>query len=207
MKNISSLLGIHYDGNLVISRFITRLQRDFSPTHKKSLEHAIGLAYYFYVQSDEEITRKIIKIMAEIPFDGDYDHWTWVCDALALYARISRMDGDVKKNENLVNKIWGAFEFGDQEMQKVNKKIFIRSLKGINIPFDKLKVSIDSGNIISEINYRFSCLRECILIREVGASEVYTIEQAEKDIENNIISIKELLDLVDVKKILPFSDM
>ncbi|EKD8889422.1 hypothetical protein OS221_004263, partial [Salmonella enterica] len=45
------------------------------------------------------------------------------------------------------------------------------------------------------------------LIREVGASETYPIEQAEKDIEDNMIAIKKLLCSVDVKKILPFSDM
>ena len=206
MKKLS-LLKVCCEDNLAISKFINKLQQDFSPTHKKSLEHAIGIAYYFYIQSNEVLAKEIIKVMTEIPFNGNYDHWTWIRDALALYARISRVDGDVKKSETLVKKIWEAFEFGEQGIQKVNKKIFIRSLKGTNISFHKLKASIDNGNIISEINHRFSCLRECILIREVGASEEYTIEQAEKDIEDNMIAIRKLLCSVDVKKILPFSDM
>ncbi|EBK0185262.1 hypothetical protein D2U75_23530, partial [Salmonella enterica] len=132
---------------------------------------------------------------------------TWIESALALHARIARIEGDIETHKKLVDIIWGAFEIGDETKQRINKKIFIRTLKGGDIGFDKVTACMEDGDTISEVNYRFSCLRKMILIREVGASETYPIEQAEKDIEDNIIAIKKLLCSVDVKKILPFSDM
>ncbi|MHC8707232.1 DUF6707 family protein [Salmonella enterica] len=207
MKETLDLLMAQYGEHRSISKVIRELQEDFSPTHKKTLEHAVGLAYYFYVQSDELSARKIVEVMSEFPFDGDYNHWVWIRSALALHARISRVNGDLRINEELISKIWGAFDIGDAGRQRVNKKVFIRSLDGRDIGFDKVTACMEDGDTISEVNYRFSCLRKMILIREVGASETYTIEQAEKDIEDNMIAIKKLLCSVDVKKILPFSDM
>lgn len=207
MKDSFNSLMVKYGDNQSVTKLLKKLQSDFSPAHKKTLEHAICLAYYFYVQSDDMSTKKIVEVMAEFPFDGDYDHWVWVRDALALYARISRLEGDVIKNEQLVNKIWSAFEFGDQGKQRINRKIFMRRLNGANIAFDKIKASIDNGDVISETNCRFSCLREMVLIREVGASESYSIENAEKDIEANVEAIKKLLCSINIKEILPFSDV
>lgn len=207
MSEILELLMAQYGDNRSISKVIRELQEDFSPTHKKTLEHALGLAYYFYVQSDEASAKKIIEIMSEFSFDGDHDHWTWIEHSIALHARISRVSGDLEVNEKMISKIWGAFDVGDPGIQRVNKKVFMRTLKGGNIGFNKIKESKDAGDVISEIDYRFSCLRKIILIREVGASEEYTIEHAESDIDDNINAIKNLLCSVDINKILPFSDV
>ncbi|EAQ6885914.1 hypothetical protein LO054_002780, partial [Salmonella enterica] len=182
-----------YIDNKLISKAIKNLQVEFSPEHKKSLEHAVGLAYYFYAQSENESAKKIAETMSIFLFNGNYDYWTWIESALALHARIARIEGDIETHKKLVDIIWGAFEIGDETKQRINKKIFIRTLKGGDIGFDKVTACMEDGDTISEVNYRFSCLRKMILIREVGASETYPIEQAEKDIEDNIIAIKKLL--------------
>ena len=206
-EKMFNCLAEKYVNNKLISNKIKKLQVEFSPVHKKSLEHAVGVAYYFYVHSKNDSAKKITKVMSEFLFNGNYDYWTWIESALALHARIAREEGDIGTHKKLVDIIWGAFEIGDETKQRINKKIFIRTLKGEDMGFDKVTACMEDGDTISEVNYRFACLKKMILIREVGASEAYTIEQAEKDIEDNMIAIRKLLCSVDVKKILPFSDM
>ncbi|EAO4297332.1 TPA: hypothetical protein MZP54_004269, partial [Salmonella enterica] len=53
-----------YIDNKLISKAIKNLQVEFSPEHKKSLEHAVGLAYYFYAQSENESAKKIAETMS-----------------------------------------------------------------------------------------------------------------------------------------------
>ena len=56
-------------------------------TYLESLNH---LAYLLYLDGQEEIAKKLLENVIQVPFEGDYNTWTFVDSSLVLLAYLER---------------------------------------------------------------------------------------------------------------------
>ena len=56
-------------------------------SYLESLNH---LAYLLYLDSQEEMAKKLLENVIQVPFEGDYNTWTFVDSSLVLLAYMER---------------------------------------------------------------------------------------------------------------------
>jgi hypothetical protein len=202
IKNVLQDIKRKYIDNEPIEKIVESICEKWNIDNTDSLEELVRLLYVFYVLDDLESVKLVCKELSNVSFSGNYGQWTWIEMAIVLYIRLQNIPSIA---ENLKENLLNVLEIGNDLQKKVNKKNFARMLNGETLDFSDIQTAVEESDKPSEINYRMTFLMQLIKIKEMGASEKFTLEMAEQRIQENISSIKKLFKVVPLNKILPFS--
>ena len=94
-------------------------------SYLESLNH---LAYLLYLDSQEEMAKKLLENVIQVPFEGDYNTWTFVDSSLVLLAYMER------ETENKLSAykklLLSPLEQGEESTQKIRRRVHQRFLNG-----------------------------------------------------------------------------
>lgn len=168
------------------------------------LESLTRLAYSLYILKNNPLTNELLDILTKIPFNDDFDYWTWIEYALSLKSRMAREKEELTESSEAIRKIIMATETGSELEISIKRRVFQRMLNGENIFLDGLHDAIDSKDKAMEYNERILYLMEIIKIDEIKKETEKPKKQGSTEIEKQILTCKGIIDLIGIEKTMPF---
>ena len=86
LSEIVEQLEKHPDLHLYLEKILKKNKKP-KTTYLESLNH---LAYLLYLDGQEEIAKKLLESVIQVPFEGNYNTWTFVDSSLVLLAYLER---------------------------------------------------------------------------------------------------------------------
>ena len=108
--------------------YLNRIPKKNKKTQASYLESLNHLAYLLYLDGQEEMAKELLDRIIQIPFEGNYNTWTFVDGSLVLLAYLERE----KENQVLVYKklLLSPLEQGEESTQKIRRIVHQRFLNG-----------------------------------------------------------------------------
>jgi len=167
------------------------LDKQFRLGSEADLLKAIDLAYVCYVIGEVDFSLKLVDLLSEIEFTGDYRIWEPVRSGLYLQSAIYK-----ERNENeLAKKCIERITLALEQTSPISRKIFERTLNGQMVPgaYEKVENAKDEK---SECTWRMRLFGDLIKIREMGGGEDFSVERANKEIEENLVRLRVLAEKI-----------
>lgn len=184
-----------------LKKVANKLSLSFSETKSADLEKAVQLAYLLYLYDKLDFAEQIVNELSHIEFNGNYNYWTWIEMALILNIRINRINSELAIVDVLKNKVLSPLSIGNEAQVRINNRVFKRILQGDTLPLDKVKRAMDAGDVNDEVFWRTVYLKKLMKISEMGGSDEYPAAQAEVEIKNNEIRVKDLLNNINLNSL------
>ena len=86
LPEVVELVENHPDLHLYLDKILKKNKKP-QASYLESLNH---LAYLLYLDSQEEMAKKLLENVIQVPFEGDYNTWTFVDSSLVLLAYMER---------------------------------------------------------------------------------------------------------------------
>jgi len=131
---------------------------------------------YFILGFDSSVLNKALKDIEKEDF-VNYDTWTWIEPLLALKARINNDNNEIV--EKCKNKIISVLEIGNELQVTVKNRVFNRVLNGEEFLDTLIEKYRQENNDELELETIIKDIMKLVVIVEMGASKVFSIEMAE----------------------------
>ena len=161
--------------NKKIISLANKLVKQLRMTSKNDLENLTNLCYWLYIYDQKDRTVSLCKIVDRIPFENDYDIWTWVEITTMLHMRILREQNKIEEIEKYIPRIMQSYEG--------KEKLLRRLQNGSLLCDDRIKFFEEKNDEKGANAWRFSQIRALCKVRELGGSETYPIEIVDKEID------------------------
>ena len=124
LSEVVEQLENHPDLHLYLDKILKKNKKT-QVSYLESLNH---LAYLLYLDGQEEIAKKLLESVIQVPFEGNYNTWTFVDSSLVLLAYLERE----KESQVVVYKklLLSPLEQGEESTQKIRRRVHQRFLNG-----------------------------------------------------------------------------
>ena len=116
------------ENDLELVSYLNRVPKKNKKTQASYLESLNHLTYLLYLEDQEEMAKKLLERIIQVPFEGNYNTWTFVDSSLVLLAFLER------EVENLVfvykKLLLSPLEQGEESTQKIRRRVHQRFLNG-----------------------------------------------------------------------------
>ena len=176
--------------NKIEKKLALPLTKRFEPASPNDLQNLISLAYFQYVVGNVDASFELASLVSEIKFDNDFEIWEPVENGLVLLSAIYKERSDKESAEVCIKKINARLEEGSP----VNKKVFARKLNGdgLSNAYKKIEQAFDKE---AEYSWRMGLLKKLMWIRKLGGGADFTVERADKEMQDNIEKLKTLIEV------------
>ena len=124
LSEIVEQLEKHPDLHLYLDKILKKNKKT-QASYLESLNH---LAYLLYLNGQEEIAKELLDSIIQVPFEGNYNTWTFVDSSLVLLAYLER------EAENKVfdykKILLSPLEQGEESTQNIRRRVHQRFLNG-----------------------------------------------------------------------------
>lgn len=119
------------------------------------------------------------------------DTWDWIRPLILLKVRMGRTDRQTK------NKVWEAFDIGDEKRSIRRKSVFKRFLNGETIQLDRHRIEEYKNEKQEDLEAfsRITLAMDLVVISGMGAGEEFTVDDAEEIFRENKIQFQELYSI------------
>ena len=111
-----------------LKHYVEKILKKYKKTNYSYLESLNHLAYLLYLDGQKELAKKLLDILLQIPFEGDYNSWTFVESSIVLLAYME------KQTENQVsiypNLLLSPLDSGEELTRKIRRRVHQRFLNG-----------------------------------------------------------------------------
>ena len=146
-----------------------------------SLNH---LAYLLYLNGQEEIAKELLDSIIQVPFEGNYNTWTFVASSLVLLAYLER------EAENKVfdykKILLSPLEQGEESTQKIRRRVHQKFLNGDSLDqkFAKIEHSLSlESEMERRLLYLTDLLKIHLFIAESSCEEIVIQEKINENLE------------------------
>lgn len=174
-------------------------------TGKMVLESLSKLAFIQYVNDEFDDAEIISEKLSSIGFDNDYDYWTWIEFSISLRAQLALLKQDDEKYNDSVLKIKSVLDSGEGMLKKIRNNVHNRFMAGDGVELAESVASGENKDLAISFDLRLVYLMKLIKIKILGGSPEYSIDKVERDIEDNLSSMRGLLNKSSISKVKPFS--
>ena len=187
----------HPDLHLYIEKILKKNKKT-QVSYLESLNH---LAYLLYLDGQEEIAKKLLESIIQIPFEGNYNTWTFVDSALILLAYLERE----AENQVLVYKkiLLSPLEQGEKSTQKIRRRVHQRFLNGDSLEQKLAKIE-QASSPESEMERRLLYLTDLLKIHLFIAESICEETDIQAKIEENIEILKKYIKEHEIYSLFPF---
>lgn len=187
----------HPDLHLYLDKILKKNKKT-QVSYLESLNH---LAYLLYLDGQEEIAKKLLDRIIQVPFEGNYNTWTFVDSSLVLLAWMER------ETENKLSAykklLLSPLEQGEVSTQKIRRKVHQRFLNGDSLEQKLAKIK-QASSPESEMERRLLYLTDLLKIHLfIAESSCEEIDIQEK-IEENIEILKKYIKENEIYSLFPF---
>ena len=181
--------------------YLNQVPKKNKKTQASYLESLNHLAYLFYLDGQEEMAKKLLDRLIQVPFEGNYNTWTFVESSLVLLAYLERE----KENQVFVYKklLLSPLEQGEESTQKIRRRVHQRFLNGDSLE-QKLEKIEQASSPESEMERRLLYLTDLLKIHLFIAESTCEETDIQTKIEENIEILKKYIKEHEIYSLFPF---
>ena len=147
------------------------------------------------------MAKELLDRIIQVPFEGNYNTWTFVDSSLVLLAYLERE----KENQVLVYKklLLSPLEQGEESTQKIRRRVHQRFLNGDSLEQKLAKIE-QASSPESEMERRLLYLADLLKIHLFIAESTFEETDIQAKIEENIEMLKKYIKEHEIYSLFPF---
>ena len=189
------------ENNLELVSYLNLIPKKNKKTQAIYLESLNHLAYLLYLDGQEEIAKKLLESVIQVPFEGNYNTWTFVDSSLILLAYMER------ETENKLSAykklLLSPLEQGEESTQNIRRKVHQRFLNGDSLEQKLAKIKQESSPE-SEMERRLLYLTDLLKIHLFIAESTCEETDIQAKIEENMEILKKYIKEHEIYSLFPF---
>ena len=187
----------HPDLHLYLDKVLKKNKKT-QATYLESLNH---LAYLLYLDGQEKIAKELLDSIIQVPFEGNYNTWTFVDNSLVLLAYLEReAENKVFDYKKL---LLSPLEQGEESTQKIRRRVHQRFLNGDSLDQKLAKIE-HSLSLESEMERRLLYLTDLLKIHLFIAESSCEETDIQAKIEENMEILKKYIKEHGLYSLFPF---
>ena len=187
----------HPDLHLYLDKVLKKNKKT-QATYLESLNH---LAYLLYLDGQEKIAKELLDSIIQVPFEGNYNTWTFVDNSLVLLAYLER---EIENQVFVYKKLLlSPLEQGEESTKKIRRRVHQRFLNGDSLDQKFAKIE-HSSSLESEMERRLLYLTDLLKIHLFIAESSCEETDIQAKIEENIEMLKKYIKEHGLYSLFPF---
>ena len=197
LSEIVEQLEKHPDLHLYLDKILKKNKKT-QASYLESLNH---LAYLLYLNGQEEIAKELLDSIIQVPFEGNYNTWTFVDSSLVLLAYLER------EAENKVfdykKILLSPLEQGEESTQNIRRRVHQRFLNGDSLEQKLAKIE-QASSPESEMERRLLYLTDLLKIYLFITESTCEKTDIQAKIEENTEILKKYIKEHEIYSLFPF---
>ena len=197
LSEIVEQLEKHPDLHLYLDKILKKNKKT-QASYLESLNH---LAYLLYLDGQEEIAKELLDSIIQVPFEGNYNTWTFVDSSLVLLAYLER------EAENKVfdykKILLSPLEQGEESTQNIRRRVHQRFLNGDSLDQKLAKIE-QASSPESEMERRLLYLTDLLKIYLFITESTCEKTDIQAKIEENTEILKKYIKEHEIYSLFPF---
>ena len=189
------------ENDLKLVSYLNLIPKKNKKTQASYLESLNHLAYLLYLDGQEEIAKKLLESVIQVPFEGNYNTWTFVDSSLGLLAYMERE----KENQLFVYKklLLSPLEQGEESTQNIRRRVHQRFLNGDSLEQKLAKIE-QASSPESEMERRLLYLTDLLKIHFFIDESTCEETDIQAKIEENMEILKKYIKEHEIFSLFPF---
>jgi len=189
------------ENDLELVSYLNRIPKKNKKTQASYLESLNRLAYLLYLDGQEEMAKELLDRIIQVPFEGNYNTWTFVDGSLVLLAYLERE----KEKQVLIYKklLLSPLEQGEESTQKIRRRVHQRFLNGDSLEQKLAKIE-QASSPESEMERRLLYLTDLLKIHLFIAESTCEEIDIQTKIEENMEILKKYIKEHEIYSLFPF---
>ena len=187
----------HPDLHLYLDKILKKNKKT-QASYLESLNH---LAYLLYLDGQEEMAKKLLDRIIQVPFEGNYNTWTFVDSSLVLLAYMER------ETENKLSAykklLLSPLEQGEESTQNIRRRVHQRFLNGDSLEQKLAKIE-QASSLESEMERRLLYLTDLLKIHLFIAESTCEEIVIQEKINENLEILKKYIKKHEIYSLFPF---
>ena len=184
-----------------LKHYVEKILKKYKKTNYSYLESLNHLAYLLYLDGQKELAKKLLDILLQIPFEGDYNSWTFVESSIVLLAYME------KQTENQVsiypNLLLSPLDSGEELTRKIRRRVHQRFLNGDTLEQKLAKIE-QALSPESEMERRLLYLADLLKIHLFIDESTCEETDIQTKIEENMKILKKYIKEHEIYSLFPF---
>ena len=189
------------ENNLELVSYLNLVPKKNKKTQASYLESLNHLAYLLYLDGQEEIAKKLLESVIQVPFEGNYNTWTFVDSSLILLAYMER------ETENKLSAykklLLSPLEQGEESTQNIRRRGHQRFLNGDSLEQKLAKIK-QASSPESEMERRLLYLTDLLKIHLFIAESSCEKTDIQAKIEENMEILKKYIKEHEIYSLFSF---
>ena len=189
------------ENDVDLASYISLVPKKNKKSQAVYLESLNHLAYLLYLDGQEEMAKELLESIIQIPFEGNYNTWTFVDSSLVLLAYLERE----VENQVLVYKklLLSPLEQGEESTQKIRRRVHQRFLNGDSLEQKLAKIE-QASSLESEMEHRLLYLTDLLEIHPFITESTCEETDIQAKIEENMEILKKYIKEHEIYSLFPF---
>ena len=187
----------HPDLHLYLDKILKKNKKT-QASYLDSLNH---LVYLLYLDDQKEMAKKLLERIIQVPFEGNYNTWTFVDSSLVLLAYMER------ETENKLSAykklLLSPLEQGEESTQNIRRRVHQRFLNGDSLEQKLAKIK-QASSPESEMERRLLYLTDLLKIHLFIAESTFEETDIQAKIEENKEILKKYIKEHEIYSLFPF---
>ena len=197
LSEIVEQLEKHPDLHLYLDKVLKKNKKT-QATYLESLNH---LAYLLYLDGQEEMAKELLDRIIQVPFEGNYNTWTFVDSALVLLAYLER---EAENKLSAYKKLLlSPLEQGEESTQNIRRRVHQRFLNGDSLEQKLAKIE-QASSTESEMERRLLYLTDLLKIYLFITESTCEKTDIQAKIEENTEILKKYIKEHEIYSLFPF---
>ena len=181
--------------------YLDKILKKNKKTQVSYLESLNHLAYLLYLDGQEEMAKELLDSVIQVPFEGNYNTWTFVDSSLVLLAYLERE----AENQVIVYKklLLSPLEQGEESTQNIRRRVHQRFLNGDSLEQKLAKIE-HSLSLESEMERRLLYLTDLLKIYLFITESTCEKTDIQAKIEENTEILKKYIKEHEIYSLFPF---
>ena len=189
------------ENNLELVSYLNLIPKKNKKTQAIYLESLNHLAYLLYLDGQEEMAKKLLESVIQVPFEGNYNTWTFVDSSLILLAYMER------ETENKLSAykklLLSPLEQGEESTRNIRRRVHQRFLNGDSLEHKLAKIE-QASSLESEMERRLLYLTDLLKIHLFIAESTCEETDIQAKIEENMEILKKYIKEHEIYSLFPF---
>ena len=189
------------ENDVELVSYLNRIPKKNKKTQASYLESLNRLAYLLYLDDQEEMAKELLDRIIQIPFEGNYNTWTFVDGSLVLLTYLERE----VENQVIVYKklLLSPLEQGEESTQNIRRRVHQRFLNGDSLEQKLAKIE-QASSTESEMERRLLYLTDLLKIYLFIAESTCEETDIQAKIEENMEILKKYIKEHEIYSLFPF---
>lgn len=189
------------ENNLELVSYLNQVPKKNKKTQANYLESLNHLAYLLYLDGQEEMAKKLLESVIQVPFEGNYNTWTFVDSSLVL---LTWMERETENKLSAYKKLLlSPLEQGEESTQNIRRRVHQRFLNGDSLEQKLAKIE-QASNPESEMERRLLYLTDLLKINLFITESTCEETDIQAKIEENMEILKKYIKEHEIYSLFPF---